>query len=29
MATLGIPEENRMVIECDAVRAYLAAIGID
>jgi 1,2-dihydroxy-3-keto-5-methylthiopentene dioxygenase len=29
MATLGIPEENRTVIECDAVRAYLAAIGID
>src|SRR6516162_1376861 len=29
MATLGIPEESRTVIEFDAVRAYLAAIGID
>lgn len=29
MATLGIPEENRVVIEFEAVRAYLAAIGID
>jgi 1,2-dihydroxy-3-keto-5-methylthiopentene dioxygenase len=29
MATLRIPEENRAVTEFDAVRAYLAGIGID
>ena len=29
MATLRIPEENRTVTEFDAVRAYLAGIGID
>ncbi len=29
MATLHIPEENRTVTEFDAVRAYLAGVGID
>ena len=29
MATLRIPDENRTVIEFDAVRTYLAGIGID
>jgi len=29
MATLRIPEENRMIEEFDAVRAYLGGIGID
>ncbi len=29
MATLQIPEENRSVTEFDAVRGYLAGIGID
>ncbi len=29
MSTLRIPEENRTVTEFDAVRAYLAVIGID
>jgi 1,2-dihydroxy-3-keto-5-methylthiopentene dioxygenase len=29
MATLRVPEENRSMTEFDAVRAYLAGIGID
>ncbi len=29
MSTLRIPEENRTVTEFDAIRAYLAGIGID